>query len=108
MYHKTRTTVSLAIVLAVLTIGLRAADGVLEIYFIDTEGGQATLLVSPSGDTMLIDTGFAGLDTANPDKDPGRDAARIAEVANAAGAKQLDVLLASHFHAAIIRAASRA
>ena len=32
----------------------------LDIYFIDTEGGQATLVVSPSGQAMLIDTGYAG------------------------------------------------
>ena len=32
----------------------------LEIYFLDTEGGQATLFVSPSGQSMLVDTGFAG------------------------------------------------
>ena len=32
----------------------------LDIYFIDTEGGQATLFVSPSGESMLVDTGFAG------------------------------------------------
>src|ERR1700674_5262962 len=32
----------------------------LDIYFIDTEGGQATLFVSPSGQSMLVDTGFPG------------------------------------------------
>ena len=32
----------------------------LDIYFIDTEGGQATLFVTPSGESMLVDTGFAG------------------------------------------------
>jgi beta-lactamase superfamily II metal-dependent hydrolase len=85
-------------ILAFLVVGSRAADNALEIYFIDTEGGQSTLLVAPSGETMMIDTGFAGLDTNNPDKEPGRDAARIAEVAKAANVKQLDVLLATHFH----------
>src|SRR5215831_6742415 len=58
----------------------------LDIYFIDTEGGQATLFVSPSG-SMLVDAGFAG----NPDTAPaginapnqpqvGRDAGRILQV----------------------------
>ena len=32
----------------------------LDIYFMDTEGGQATLFVSPSGQSMLVDTGFPG------------------------------------------------
>ena len=57
-----------ALALAVLLAVSAPADGVLDIYFIDTEGGQATLLVSPSGETFLIETGFAGLDTPNPDK----------------------------------------
>jgi glyoxylase-like metal-dependent hydrolase (beta-lactamase superfamily II) len=92
-----RLVVALALA-AFPPVGTIAAEGVLEIYFIDTEGGQATLLVSPTGGTLLIDTGFAGLDTANPDKESGRDAARIAEVAKSAGVKQIDVLLATHFH----------
>ena len=75
-----------------------AAGRTLDIYFIDTEGGQATLLVSPSGETFLIDVGFAGLDTPNPDKDVGRDAARIADVARLAGVKRIDALLVTHFH----------
>jgi competence protein ComEC len=70
----------------------------LDIYFIDTEGGQSTLLVSPSGETFMIDTGFAGLDTPNPDKDVGRDAARIADVAKIAKVARIDTLLATHFH----------
>jgi competence protein ComEC len=49
----------------------------LEIYAIDVEGGQATLIVSPSGQSMLIDTGWPGFD--------GRDAARISAAAKAAG-----------------------
>jgi len=83
---------------ALVAVGGRAQTGVLDIYFIDTEGGQATLFKSPSGETLLIDTGFAGLDTPNPDKEPGRDAARIADVAKIAGVKQIDTLLATHFH----------
>ena len=41
----------------------------LEIYFIDVEGGQATLIVSPSGESMLVDAGWPGYE--------GRDADRI-------------------------------
>ena len=71
---------------------LRAAD-TLDIYFIDTEGGQATLLVTPAGQTMLIDSGFADADPA-----VGRDATRIAAAARLAGANRIDVFMPTHFH----------
>jgi len=61
----------------------------LDIYFIDTEGGQATLIVSPSGGSVLIDAGFAG----------GRDADRIAFAAKLAGVTSIDQLLITHHHA---------
>jgi competence protein ComEC len=67
----------------------RAATKTLDIYFIDTEGGAATLIVSPSGESMLIDSGFPG----------DRDAARIAHVAlEVAGLKQIDHYLTTHWH----------
>jgi beta-lactamase superfamily II metal-dependent hydrolase len=62
----------------------------LEIYSIDTEGGQATLVVSPSGQTLLIDTGYAGFS--------GRDADRIATAAKAAHVKHIDYLFITHHH----------
>src|SRR4051794_14694161 len=62
----------------------------LEIYFIDVEGGQATLLVPPGGESMLIDTGWGGFNR--------RDAERIAAAAKAAGVKRIDYLLITHFH----------
>jgi competence protein ComEC len=62
----------------------------LDMYFIDVEGGQATLIVSPSGQAMLIDTGYAG--------NSGRDADRIAAAAKAAGVKRIDILLITHHH----------
>src|ERR1700730_9152221 len=63
----------------------------LEVYSIDVEGGQATLLVSPSGESMLIDTGWAGFNH--------RDAERIAAAAKAAGVKKIDYLVITHYHA---------
>ena len=60
----------------------------LDVYFIDVEGGQATLFVSPSGQSMLVDTGFPG----------ARDADRIADVAKQAGVKQIDFQLITHYH----------
>ena len=62
----------------------------LNIYFIDVEGGQATLLVSPSGESMLIDTGFPGFN--------GRDADRIAATAKQAGVSRIDYLIVTHYH----------
>ena len=60
----------------------------LDIYFIDTEGGQATLYVAPSGQTLLVDTGNAG----------ERDLGRILEVLDLAGVKQIDHLFLTHYH----------
>jgi competence protein ComEC len=64
-------------------------SGNLNITWIDTEGGAATLLVSPTGESLLIDTGY-------PDGD--RDAKRIFEAAQRAGLKQIDYLVISHWH----------
>ncbi|MGA2591832.1 MAG: MBL fold metallo-hydrolase [Bryobacteraceae bacterium] len=62
----------------------------LEIYFIDVEGGQATLFVAPSGESMLIDTGWSGHNS--------RDAGRIAAAAKRAGVKKIDYLIVTHYH----------
>src|SRR5580704_8713711 len=68
---------------------LRAQDKkALQVYFIDVEGGQSTLFVSPSGQSLLVDTGWAG----------GRDAGRIASVAKLAGVSQIDYLVLTHYH----------
>jgi competence protein ComEC len=62
----------------------------LRIYAIDVEGGKSTLYVSPSGESMLIDTGYAGNDN--------RDANRIAAAAASAGVKRIDYLVITHYH----------
>jgi competence protein ComEC len=68
---------------------LHAAPKGLDIYFIDVEGGAATLIVTPAGESLLIDTGFPG----------ERDAARIAKVAlEVAGLKQIDHCVITHWH----------
>ena len=61
----------------------------LAIYLIDVEGGNATLFVSPSGESLLIDAG-------NPSN--GRDADRIAAAAKDAGVSRIDHLIVTHFH----------
>src|ERR1700730_15913174 len=83
-------TVRLILLGAVLAMAAQGAK-TLDIYFVDVEGGQSTLVVSPSGQTLLIDTGYAG--------NSGRDANRIAAAAKAAGVKKIDTLLITHFHA---------
>ncbi len=67
-----------------------AAARDLEAYFVDVEGGQATLVVAPSGESLLIDTGWSGFNN--------RDADRIAAAAKAAGVKKIDFLVITHYH----------
>src|ERR1700747_624127 len=62
----------------------------LQIFYIDVEGGQATLVVSPSGESLLIDTGWPG--------NEGRDADRILAAAHQAGLKQIDYVMITHYH----------
>jgi beta-lactamase superfamily II metal-dependent hydrolase len=62
----------------------------LLIYAVDVEGGQATLIVSPSGASLLIDTGWPTSD--------GRDASRIQQAMHDAGISRIDHLLVTHFH----------
>ncbi|MFO1460734.1 MAG: MBL fold metallo-hydrolase [Verrucomicrobiota bacterium] len=79
-------------VLAVFSIaGLQAGpqDGRFDLYWIDSQGGGSTLLVSPGGESVLIDTGNPG----------GRDSGRILKVAReVAGLTQLDHLIITHLH----------
>jgi beta-lactamase superfamily II metal-dependent hydrolase len=95
-----RTCGCLSLLLAMLfglaTMPATAADraseaqGKLRIYFIDAEGGQATLFVTPNGHSLLIDTGWAGYNN--------RDADRIAAAARRAGIARLDYVLITHYH----------
>jgi beta-lactamase superfamily II metal-dependent hydrolase len=62
----------------------------LDIYFVDVEGGQATLIVTPAGQSMLVDTGWAGFE--------GRDADRIADAAKRAGISKIDYVWITHYH----------
>ncbi len=62
----------------------------LHIFFVDVEGGQSTLFVTPEGQSLLIDTGWPGND--------GRDADRIVAAAKKAGISKIDYVLITHFH----------
>jgi beta-lactamase superfamily II metal-dependent hydrolase len=60
----------------------------LEIVWVDVEGGAATLVVTPEGESLLMDCGWPGK----------RDAGRIQKAAEAAGVKKIDHYLTSHWH----------
>jgi beta-lactamase superfamily II metal-dependent hydrolase len=79
----------LTFVFFLLFPALLPAAKTLEIYVIDTEGGKALLIISPSGQSMLVDTGFPG----NND----RDTNRIVEAVRVAGVKRLNFLLVTHY-----------
>ena len=67
-----------------------AASDQLHIAAIDVEGGQATLFVAPTGQSLLVDTGWAG--------NNGRDADRIVAAAHDFGLTKIDTVLITHFH----------
>src|SRR5262249_47568274 len=62
-----------------------------DIYIVDVEGGNATLLVSPSHESLLIDTGNSGAAAA-------RDAGRIMDAIHDAGVQRIDHLITTHWH----------
>ena len=67
-----------------------ASSTSLKIYFVDVEGGQSTLFVTPTGQSLLVDTGWPGFN--------GRDADRIVAAAKDAGLSKIDYVLITHFH----------
>jgi competence protein ComEC len=76
---------------ALLSVVVQVAESKsLQIFFIDVEGGQATLIVTPSTQSLLIDTGWPGFN--------GRDAGRIVAAAKAAGVDRIDYAVITHFH----------
>jgi competence protein ComEC len=80
-----------AVVMSAALVSAQRQANTLDIYVVDVEGGNASLFVSPSGESLLIDTGNGGM--AAP-----RDAGRIVEAANDAGISQIDHLITTHWH----------
>lgn len=87
----------MAAVMAVVGLGMMAPaakaagpKGRLRMLFADVEGGQATLLVTPGGESLLIDTGWPG--------HGGRDADRIVALCKRAGVQTIDNVVITHFH----------
>ncbi len=80
---------SLLVAFFALTLAASARDKTLDLYWIDSEGGGSTLIVTPEGESVLIDTGNPG----------GRDPQRILKVATEiAGLKRIDHVIITHFH----------
>jgi beta-lactamase superfamily II metal-dependent hydrolase len=83
-----------SVVLLIAACGIVAAQpraGELRIYVVDVEGGNATLFVAPSGESVLIDTGNGGAAAS-------RDAGRIVAAVTDAGLTQIDHLITTHWH----------
>ena len=83
-------TLMISFVLFVPSAASQPSSTALDIYVIDVEGGEATLFVSPSGESILVDTGWPGFG--------GRDADRIVSAAADAGITAIDYLVVTHFH----------
>jgi competence protein ComEC len=99
--RRDRATIAmlLAAAMAALILGIAvaargqstsAAPADLRVYFIDVEGGQATLFVTPQGESLLVDAGWPGFN--------GRDAERIAAAAKLAGVTKIDNVVLTHYH----------
>jgi competence protein ComEC len=80
----------IALVAGLSAASARPATKTLDIYFIDVEGGQSTLIVTPAGQSLLIDTGY-------PERN-GRDPDRIIEAMKEAALSRVDYLLITHLH----------
>jgi len=87
------------LLLMVLLIGARSAtisqtsnsaQRTLDIYYVDVEGGAATLIVTPAGESILVDAGWPGFD--------GRDAKRIEQAMKTVGITAIDHLIITHYH----------
>jgi len=90
---QSRFCLAVAFTLALAPVGTRAqgARKTLDIYVVDVEGGNATLFVAPSGQSVLIDTGNGGAAAT-------RDADRILAATRDAGLTQIDHLITTHWH----------
>src|SRR5205823_11880625 len=75
---------------AFLSLAQAQSSGSLRIYVIDVEGGGATLVIGPSGQSMLIDSG-------SPGPAAERDSKRIAETMHAAGLTRINYLFTTHY-----------
>ena len=91
MINNSRILLLLSLILTLTIPGLATPTRrTLDFYFIDSEGGAATLIVTPSGESVLIDAGWADVE--------GRDAKRIQQAMQQAGITAIDHLVVTHYH----------
>jgi beta-lactamase superfamily II metal-dependent hydrolase len=83
--------IAIALMLTVVVSRAQSPRKTLDIYVVDVEGGNATLFVAPSGQSVLIDTGNGGPAAQ-------RDADRILAATKDAGLTQIDHLITTHWH----------
>ena len=86
-----RRLLSFLIVLLCAVVLSAQTRTTLDIYLVDVEGGNATLFVAPSGESLLIDTGNGGAAAA-------RDGDRIMAAVKDAGLQRIDHLITTHYH----------
>jgi beta-lactamase superfamily II metal-dependent hydrolase len=72
------------------TLFSQGAAEPLQIYWIDVDGGSSTLIVTPGGDSILMDAGW--------NREDARDAQRIQSAMADAGVSEINYFIASHFH----------
>ena len=83
------SAIALGLALVSLTASAQnPSSKTFDMYVVDTEGGHSVLYVSPTGESLLEDTGNPG----------GRDTDRIMEVIKTAGVTQIDHLILTHYH----------
>ncbi len=87
-----RATILLVTLAVAAPLAQAPRPATLDIYVVDVEGGNATLFVAPSGESLLIDSGNAGQVASV------RDAERIMAAAKDAGLTRIDTLITTHWH----------
>src|SRR5215470_19283574 len=92
--NKFRLLIIIVLLIAVTSAGAvqksETTRRTLDIFYVDVEGGAATLIVTPAGESILVDAGWPGFD--------GRDAKRIEKAMKAAGVTAIDHLIVTHYH----------
>src|SRR5215471_4067301 len=91
MTRSTRRLITLLVVVLAGTAWLSGQSGTskpLDIYVIDTEGGKAALYISPTGQSVLVDSGNPG----------GRDTDRLMVAIANAGIQKIDYMISTHYH----------
>jgi competence protein ComEC len=90
---------SVGVLVLLSAAGLPAAQ-TLDVFVVDADGGKATLVVTPSGQSIVIDAGYAGFinERSQVVQQNDLDADRLIQVIRLTKLKQIDYLVATHYH----------